>query len=73
METRVKIEAASDTDESPARIWIKGIKLEILEIEDRWYSEEHSYYKIFADNARHYILKSTKNDSVWTAQEIFVK
>jgi hypothetical protein len=73
MEIKVKIEAASDLDESPIRLWLKGNKLEILEIEDRWYSEEHSYYKIFADNARHYILKRTKNDTIWTAQEIFVK
>jgi hypothetical protein len=73
MEIRVKIEINCETDESPVRIWIRGIKLEILEIEDRWYSEEYSYYKVFADNARHYILKRTKSDSVWTAKEIFVK
>jgi hypothetical protein len=73
MEIRVRVDIDYEKDESPVRIWIKGVNLEIIEIEDRWYSEECSYYKIFADNARHYILKKTKNDSNWTAMEIFVK
>jgi hypothetical protein len=68
MEIKVKVEL---NEEEPIRIWLRGNKLEIIEIEDRWYSEECVYFKIFTDNARHYILKRYKCDGVWKVREIF--
>jgi hypothetical protein len=68
MEIKVKVEL---NEEEPIRIWLRGNKLEIIEIEDRWYSEESVYFKIFTDNARHYILKRYKSNGGWKAMEIF--
>ncbi len=70
MEIKVKVETVGDLEETPKAVLIKGIKLEVIEIEDRWYSEEYSYFKIFTDNARHYILKRSKVNHFWTAKEI---
>ncbi|HON12419.1 MAG TPA: hypothetical protein PLE24_16265 [Chitinispirillaceae bacterium] len=72
LEWNIKVETYSGykADEYPVRFWIGEERLEILEIEDRWYSPGFTYFKVFADNARHYILKWSTDDDRWTAKEI---
>lgn len=54
LEWNIKVETYSGykADEYPVRFWIGEERLEILEIEDRWYSPGFTYFKVFADNAR---------------------
>jgi hypothetical protein len=52
-------------DEYPLRFSINGQCFEIISIEDRWYSPECSYYKVFADNGNTYILRQFPGNNRW--------
>jgi len=52
-------------DEYPLRFWIGSSPREVLDIEDRWYSPGYSYFKVFADDAHHYILKKDEINDLW--------
>jgi len=69
-EIRVETYCGYRADEYPRRFWIRDVCLEILEIEDRWYSPGFSYFKVFADNANHYILKRSTASNTWSAYEV---
>lgn len=72
MEIQVKVETYSGymVDEYPIRFWIGEMPCEIMEIEDRWYSPGYTYFKVFADNARHYILKGPLENNSWILIEV---
>ena len=36
-----------------------------MDIEDRWYSPGSSYFKVFADDGKTYILKQNLEDGRW--------
>ncbi len=52
-------------DEYPLRIVLQGRRLEIISIEDRWYSPECSYFRVFADDGNTYILKQIPGNNQW--------
>lgn len=68
MEMQVKVETYSGykEDEYPVRFWIGELRFEVMEIEDRWYSPGYTYFKVFADNAHHYILKGSLENNSWS-------
>lgn len=68
VEIRAKVETHSGykADEYPIRFWIGKRRLDIIDIEDRWYSPDHYYFKVFADDANRYILKKSIPDEYWT-------
>lgn len=72
MEWRIKVETYSSysADLYPVRFWIGEKRLEILEIEDRWYSPGFKYFKVFTDDARHYILKKSTATDIWSVNEL---
>ena len=72
METPIKVETYSGykADEYPVRFWIGEQRLEVLELEDRWYSPGFAYFKVFADDARHYILKWSIDNDFWSGKEV---
>lgn len=51
-------------DEYPLRIVLQGRRL-IISIEDRWYSPECSYFRVFADDGNTYILKQIPGNNQW--------
>ena len=72
MEKTVKVETYSGykADEYPVRFWIDELRIEVLEIEDRWYSPGFTYFKVFADDARHYILRRSTDDDFWIVRDL---
>lgn len=72
MEWHIKVETYNGykAEEYPVRFWIAERQLEILEIEDRWYSPGFSYFKVFADDARHYIIKKSADTEIWSVKEL---
>jgi hypothetical protein len=64
---RVETNIENKINEKPVRFWVDETCLEIIEIEDRWYSQGFTYYKVFADNASHYILKRSASTGLWSA------
>ncbi|NLW32264.1 MAG: hypothetical protein GXY77_12515 [Fibrobacter sp.] len=72
MEKTVKVETYSGykADEYPVRFWVDDLRIEVLEIEDRWYSPGFTYFKVFADDARHYILRRSTDDDIWIVRDL---
>ena len=72
MEKAVKVETYSGykADEYPVRFWVDDLRIEVLEIEDRWYSPGFTYFKVFADDARHYILRRSTDDDIWIVRDL---
>ena len=43
---------------------------EVIEIEDRWYGPDRSYFKVFASEAKRYLLRHNLTDDAWTITAI---
>ena len=69
---RVRVETYSNNqdEEIPISFWFGNKRFEIMDIEDRWYSQGLLYYKVFTDDARHYILKKNTILNEWYAQSV---
>jgi hypothetical protein len=55
-------------DEYPIRFSIQNQRFEIISIEDRWYSPDCSYFRVFADDGNTYILKQIPGNNQWQLQ-----
>lgn len=69
MEIIVETYSGYKADEYPKRILIGERKLEVIDIEDRWYGPDYTYFKIFTDDGKRYILKQHSTDSRWTLEK----
>ena len=75
MSPREKMNLAVETysgykaDERPVRFELKGRKLEVTQLLDRWYSPDYSYFKIVADDGNTYVLRDQSSEhgpELWT-------
>ncbi|MBD3241868.1 MAG: hypothetical protein GF331_14865 [Chitinivibrionales bacterium] len=58
-------------DEYPLTFTVVGKgKLTVMDIEDRWYSPGCSYFRVFADDARRYILRRDDRTADWAVQPL---
>ncbi len=69
MEIIVETYSGYKADEYPKRILIGERKLEVIDIEDRWYGPDYTYFKIFTDDGKRYILKQHSTDSRRTLEK----
>jgi hypothetical protein len=64
-----KIEVAAysgyKANERPLHFLLNEKRLEIKGVLDRWYGQEHDYFKILADDGRVYILKWHRDLDIW--------
>lgn len=69
-EERIKVVEYSGykVNERPVRFQIGGAELEVVEILDRWYGQEHDYFKVRASDNRVYILKWHRTLDFWSIQ-----
>ena len=65
MEIRVETHSGYRADEYPVSFHLNGRTLEVIDIEDRWYGPDSSYFKIFASNAKRYILRRYLKTGLW--------
>ncbi len=68
---RVETYSGYKADEYPVRFWMdtNGPR-EVLEVEDRWYGPGRSYFKVFADDACHYLLVRDNGRGSWEGRII---
>ena len=45
-------------------IW-KERRIEVKDIVDRWYGEDHEYFKVAGDDACTYILRYDRKEDIW--------
>lgn len=65
MQVRVECYSGYKADERPVRFHLGEKTLEVAEILDRWYGEEHEYFKVRADDGNTYLLRHLRKDDRW--------
>jgi hypothetical protein len=63
----IKVETYSGytADERPVSFIIREKNFTVEEIMDRWYGEEHDYFKLKADDAYTYIIRYDRTTHEW--------
>ncbi|MGH7168442.1 MAG: hypothetical protein ACREII_07900 [Nitrospiraceae bacterium] len=52
-------------EETPRAFIHEGFRHEVREIEGRWYTDRHSYFKLCADDGQRYVLRYDMDDLIW--------
>jgi hypothetical protein len=68
--TKVEVEsyAGYKADERPMRLRPGERSLEILEVEDRWYSPGETYFRVRVEGGDRYVLKHVEAQDVWSLE-----
>ena len=59
-------------NERPLSFVLDSRKLEVIHIMDRWYGEEHDYFKVLADDGKVYLLRWHRTLDSWFLEKILV-
>lgn len=65
MDIKVECYSGYKAQERPVRIISAGKDLSVEEVLDRWYGEDHDYFKVRAEDGNIYILKYSREDDKW--------
>lgn len=67
---KVEVEtyAGYKADERPMRLKLGGQTLEILEVEDRWYSPGETFFRVRVEGGDRYVLRHTEAQDVWSLE-----
>ena len=49
---------------------VRGRKLLVEEIVDRWYGKNDDYFKIRANDRKIYLIKYNRDEDLWTLEKI---
>ena len=55
-------------DERPLRVQIDSQMIEVVEIEDRWYSPGATFFRVVLPNGERYVLRREDAQDVWTLE-----
>ena len=61
----VEFYAGYKADERPVRLKLGEQSLEIVEVEDRWYSPGETYFRVKVANGDRYLLRHVDAQDVW--------
>lgn len=65
MKIIVKCNSGYRADETPKSIRFDSLVVEIKEIQDRWISPDHRYFKVLGDDQAVYIIRQETASSQW--------
>ncbi len=70
-ETVIEVGAYSGyrANERPLYLVLAGRMVKVRDILDRWYGQDHDYYKILGDDGRVYLLKWHRFQDVWSLEK----
>ncbi len=54
------------TDERPLKLHLGKRAIEIVEIEDRWYSPGATYFRVRVEDGDRYVLRHEEAQDVWS-------
>jgi hypothetical protein len=68
--TKVTVEsyAGYKADERPRRLRLGEQTLEIVEVEDRWYSPGETYFRVQVEGGDRYVLRHMEAQDVWSLE-----
>ena len=52
-------------DERPVALRLQGRRIAIREILDRWYGEDHAYFKLTGEDGMVYIIRLDRSSDTW--------
>lgn len=52
-------------EETPRSFTVDGQRLSVTEIVERWDSETHSYFRLYASDGNRYVLRFDLDEAVW--------
>ena len=52
-------------EETPRAFVHDGVRREVREIAERWYTDRHSYFKLHADDGCRYVLRYDQDELRW--------
>ena len=65
LEFRVSTYSGYKGDERPTSFLLAGRTFQVREIVDRWYGEDHAYFKLIADDGNLYLIRHDVENDVW--------
>jgi hypothetical protein len=60
--------AGYKADERPRRLKLGEQTLEIVEVEDRWYSPGETYFRVQVEGGDRYVLRHVEAQDVWSLE-----
>jgi hypothetical protein len=60
-------------NERPLCFVLKEQKLGVVDVVDRWYGEEHDYFKVLADDGKVYLIRWHRLMDVWFLVKVLEK
>ncbi len=73
----VNIEVAAysgyKANERPLYFRFEQKKLSVVDVLDRWYGEEHDYFKVLADDGKVYLIRWHRLQDSWFLMKILEK
>lgn len=63
---RVECYAGYKGDERPLRVHLGTNALEVVNVEDRWYSPGATYFRIAVEGGDRYVLRHEEAQDVWS-------
>ena len=52
-------------EKTPRSFTLEGDTLMVLQVIDRWYSETHSYFRVYASDQQRYVLRFDLDEDTW--------
>lgn len=68
MKVEVECYAGYRGDERPVRLRLGHRVLDVVEVEDRWYSPGETYFRVRVESGERYVLKHTEAQDVWSLE-----
>lgn len=70
IEKHVQVEtyAGYQADERPVRVTIDGQTVEVVEVDDRWYSPGATFFRVRLANGERYVLRRIEAQEVWVLE-----
>lgn len=70
LQIRVECYAGFRADERPLRFSLADKSLEVIEVQDRWYSPGASYFRVLASDGNFYVLRHAEDaqQGEWTLE-----
>ena len=62
---RVECYAGYTADERPVAFSLRGRRILVRDLLDRWLGEDHAYFKLAGDDGALYIIRQDRNADTW--------
>lgn len=63
---RVESYSGFKADERPLRLHLAERTLEVIAVEDRWYSPGETYFRVLTSDGDRYVLRHVEAQDVWS-------